>query len=107
MRPCRYSCVLASDPWARREREPSHHECNAAVRRRGHDAGRYAERSCVNATAEEDRSRDHQPRGRGPQPAATALEADEHDQDDAEAMEELEVHGRLEAAQRLRVRERK
>ena len=38
-------------------------------------------------------------------PAATG-ETDERDRDDAEAVEELKLHGRLEAAQRLLVGER-
>ena len=70
------------------------------------DAGRHAERSRVDAAAEQHRAGEHEPRGGGAQLAAAAREPDERDRDDAEAVEELKLHRGLEAAQRLRVGER-
>ncbi len=70
------------------------------------DLGRRAERARVDAAAEEHGAREHEPGGAGAQRAAATCEPDERHGDDAEAMEELKLHGRLEAAQCLRVRER-
>ena len=49
---------------------------------------------------------EHEPSGGGAQLAGAPRKADERYRNDAEAVKELELHGRLEAAQRLRVGER-